>query len=442
MNAPATTGPREARVPVAKLPLRQVADVKTLLVNDQAKQQLSVVAAKHMNPERMMRLMANALRTTPKLGECSPLSLLGAMMQCASLGLEPNTVLGHAYLIPFERKEKNRSTGKWEVVETNVQLIIGYKGYIDLARRSGHITSIAAGIHYSDDVATGGLWDYQEGTEARLCHTPGDQQGEKQHAYAIAKFRDGGHAYVVLPWSKVMKIRDGSQGWQSAVRAAKSYNKPINSPWATHEDEMAQKTAIRALAKFLPLSTEFRDGLEADGGRADYASFAMNPVAGLDVRQPEYIDADYAGDEQVQDQGYDRETGEVHAVEDQRAGQMIMNREPEREREPARRQQRNTAPAADHTDKTPHEDRPQRQSQAKKDDGAVQKGMFESDMSDMLKRVDEQVLDNLQDGADLDETLDMFSVQIEMFKEQVPDELESMMDEWRAFVAERDGADQ
>ena len=247
-------------------PLTQVTSVKELLWNDAAKTQLQQVAAAHMKPERMMRLMANAIRTTPKLGECDPMSLLGGLMTCAGLGLEPNTIMGHAYLIPFKNNRKGI---------TEVQLVVGYKGLIDLARRSGHITSISANIHYSDDE----VWEYEEGTEARLRHVPGAQEGDKLHAYAIAKFRDGGHAYVVLPWAKVMKIRDGSQGWQTAVR----FNATDKSPWKTHEDEMAKKTAIRALAKYLPLSVEFRDALTVDGGKADFAAFAMNPAEQLDA---------------------------------------------------------------------------------------------------------------------------------------------------------------
>jgi len=70
-------------------PLTQVTNVKELLWNDAAKTQLQQVAAAHMKPERMMRLMANAIRTTPKLGECDPMSLLGGLMTCAGLGLEP-----------------------------------------------------------------------------------------------------------------------------------------------------------------------------------------------------------------------------------------------------------------------------------------------------------------------------------------------------------------
>jgi recombination protein RecT len=271
-------------------PLTQVTNVKELLWNDAAKIQLQQVAAAHMKPERMMRLMANAIRTTPKLGECDPMSLLGGLMTCAGLGLEPNTTMGHAYLIPFKNNRKGI---------TEVQLVVGYKGLIDLARRSGHITSISANIHYSDDE----IWEYEEGTEARLRHIPGAQEGDKRHAYAIAKFRDGGHAYVVLPWAKVMKIRDGSQGWQTAVK----FGATDRNPWKSHEDEMAKKTAIRALAKYLPLSVEFRDALTVDGGKADFAAFAINPADQLDAIPDDEDDrtidgqATDIGEDQVED---------------------------------------------------------------------------------------------------------------------------------------------
>jgi recombination protein RecT len=256
---------------IAAKPLVQVQSVKQLLMNDAARVQLATVAAKHMNPERMMRVVANAIRTTPKLSHCEPLSFLGALMQCIALGLEPNTVLGHAYLIPFD-KTLNRGKPN-ETKITEVQVVIGYKGLIDLARRSGHITSIAAGIHYSDDE----LWDYEEGTESRLRHRQGPMAGKKQHAYAIAKFKDGGHAYVVLPWAHVLKIRDGSQGWKTAVR----FGSTSTTPWGAHEDSMAKKTAIRALSNYLPLSVEFTEAITVDERKADYGAFAMNPTEGV-----------------------------------------------------------------------------------------------------------------------------------------------------------------
>lgn len=270
---------------IAKTPLRQVQNVKHLLMNDAAKEQLQMVAAKHLNPERMMRVVANAIRTTPKLQQCEPISFLGALMQCASLGLEPNTILGHAYLIPFDNKKKG---------VTEVQVVIGYKGLIDLARRSGHITSISANIHYSDDE----LWTYEEGTEATLRHRPGPQEGKKLHAYAIAQFKDGGHAYVVLPWKKVMAIRDASQNWQTAVR----YGKTATAIWTIHEDAMAMKTAVRALAKYLPLSVEFSDALTIDEAKgADYRGFAMDPTNGVQI-DGEEIEGEAVEAEQIEEE--------------------------------------------------------------------------------------------------------------------------------------------
>lgn len=265
---------------LAKTPLTQVSNVKHLLVNDNAKAQLAAVAARHMNPERLMRVTATAIRTTPKLQECDPISFLGALMQCAALGLEPNTVMGHAYLIPFKNSKKGI---------TEVQLIVGYRGLIDLARRSGHISSISAHIHYDDDVE----WVYQEGSDPKLVHVPGDQEGKPLHAYAVAQFRDGGFAQIVLPWKQVLKIRDGSQGWQTAVR----FGKTKDSPWHTHEAAMAKKTAIRALAKYLPLSVEFQDAIQVDkdgGAQVDYASFAINPEQGGPIIEGEAVDEDDA----------------------------------------------------------------------------------------------------------------------------------------------------
>ena len=303
-----------------KTPLRQVADVKHLLMNEQARDQLAMVAAKHMNPERMMRVVANAIRTTPKLGQCEPMSLLGALMQCAALGIEPNTILGHAYLIPFDKKEKDPKTGKWEVVRTDVQLIVGYRGLIDLARRSGHITSIAANIHYSDDV----FWEYEEGTDARLKHQPGPAEGKKLHAYAIAKFKDGGHAYVVLPWAHVMKIRDGSQGWQQAVRTGKT----AESPWQKHEEEMEKKTAVRALAKYLPLSIEFVEAMQLDGSQADYRTFAMDPTQGVTIEGE--------ADAVENDGAVEAEAKQIEQTQTQRAN---FDQQEKRQADPAPRKQ-------------------------------------------------------------------------------------------------------
>lgn len=372
-----------------KTPLRQVQDVRGLLMNQQARDQLAMVAAKHMNPERMMRVVANAIRTTPKLQQCEPMSFLGALMQCASLGLEPNTILGHAYMIPFENKRKG-------VVE--VQVVVGYKGLIDLARRSGHITSLSANIHYSDD----DLWEYEEGTEARLRHRPGMLKGEKLHAYAIAKFKDGGHAYVVLPWAHVIAIRDGSQGWQTARR----YGKTAESPWGKHEDEMAKKTAVRALAKYLPISVEFSDAMQMDDSRADYRAFALDPAQGV---QPEFEDGETV----------DAETGEVSqgqpALEDGRSAQDLADsaRSQEREKAPARGRESADRPA----DKA---------KTASADTRAPDPQQFQA--------IVDRIAGDLLDGAHPEEVLGSWADQIDAMKEHAPGIFENLKAEVASFA--------
>lgn len=372
-------------------PLNQVGSVKQLLNNDQARQQLAMVAANNLKPERMMRIMANVARSTPKILECEPLSLLGGLMQCASLGLEPNTVLGHAYLIPFRNNRKN---------VTEVQLIIGYKGLIDLARRSGHITSLSANIHYADDE----MWEYEEGTESRLRHRPGAQKGEKLHAYAIAKFKDGGHAYVVLPWAKVMDIRDNSQGWQTAKR----YNKTASSPWASHEDEMAKKTAIRALAKMLPLSIEMAQAVSVDETKADYKAFAMDPTQGVTLEGSINEEMDMSGDYLDEGPSEEEQEAERQRAEEEAAAKRKADAD-------ARKKSAAKPKAREKVDYTPKEDPAPEEDQQ---DAATPDSTFtREEIETAIGQMEEAFLD----GATPGHARKAFEEQLEDAKRHFPD---------------------
>ncbi len=245
--------------------LRSMPDVRTMLMSESAKKQLAMVAASHMRPERMMRIVANAARQNPKLYECDPLSLLGAMMTCATLGVEPNTNLGHAFLIPYANKQKG-------IVEA--QLVIGYKGYIDLAFRSGKLRSLHADVVYDDDQ----LFEHEYGSNQHLRHIPGPRAGQKLAAYCHAKLENG-EGHVVMSWQEVMAVRDATSNWQYAVKTGKTGE----APWAKHENAMAAKTAIRKLAQSgqFPMSAQVADALALDEQKVDYAAFAMRPDDGL-----------------------------------------------------------------------------------------------------------------------------------------------------------------
>ena len=190
-----------------------------------------------LTPERFTRITLSALSTNAKLAETTPQSFLGAMMTAAQLGLEPNTPLGQAYLIPY------RNHG---VLECQFQL--GYKGLIDLAYRSGEVSTIQAHVVYENDE-----FEYELGLEPKLRHVPAkSDRGDPVFFYAVFRTKDGGYGF------DVMSVDD--------VRAhAKKYSKAYsNGPWQTNFEEMAKKTVLKRVLKYAPLKTDFVRGLSAD----------------------------------------------------------------------------------------------------------------------------------------------------------------------------------
>ncbi len=214
--------------------------VKHLL--EQNKQVIAQALPRHMNPERLMRVAITSVTSVPALLECYVPTLIGGIIQCSQMGLEPNTVLGHAYLVPFWNTQKNRK---------DAQVIVGYKGLIDLARRSGQIVSIAAHAVYKNDD-----FKYEYGLDEKLRHIPAEgDRGDITHFYAVAHMKDGGHAFEVMTAGAVKKIRDQAAKKNRAKSDAEG-NLIITGPWKEHFEEMGRKTAIRRLAKYLPLSVE------------------------------------------------------------------------------------------------------------------------------------------------------------------------------------------
>lgn len=219
---------------------------------------------------QLVRDALTALRMTPKLAECEHTSVLGALMTCAQLGLRPG-VLGHAWLLPFW---DNKSRGN------KAQLVIGYQGLIELAHRSGKISSLIARTVYQNDEFT---VDY--GLADSLVHRPNlfEDRGEPIAYYAIAKFTTGGHAFIVMTQKEMLRYRD---------LHAKSRNREgrIFGPWVDNFEGMAHKTCIRQLSKYMPKSTELAVALAADEGvrvdltpTADPAESTDHPVWDGDV---------------------------------------------------------------------------------------------------------------------------------------------------------------
>lgn len=251
-----------------------IGQVKAFMESQKAT--LAAVLPRHVSPDRMLKIALGALRTTPKLMYCTVESLMGAVVQVSQLGLEPNTPLGHAYLIPFDKK-KNEN-GRWVVEKTEVQIVLGYKGLIDLARRSGQIVSIAAhAVHENDH------FEYAYGLDEKLEHKPamGDRGGIIAF-YAVAKLVGGGHAFEVMSDDDVKAIRDSSQGWKQA----KQFKKTETSPWGAHYAEMGRKTVLRRLFKYLPVSIELANAAALDELNARGESQALDNVLEGDYITP------------------------------------------------------------------------------------------------------------------------------------------------------------
>src|SRR6056297_903192 len=152
---------------------------------EKMKPEIERALPKHIGAERMARIAYTTIRTTPKLLKCSMGSLMGAVMQAAALGLEPN-MLGQCYIIPYG----NEAT-----------FIIGYRGMINLARRSGQIETI-----YSHVVKENDEFEYEYGLEPDLYHKPAEKdRGKVEGAYMVAKFKDGGYYFECMSSKEILK---------------------------------------------------------------------------------------------------------------------------------------------------------------------------------------------------------------------------------------------
>ena len=218
-----------------------------------------------ITPERFTRMTLSALSVNPKLAACTPKSFLGAMMSAAQLGLEPNTPLGQAYLIPY----KNRGTDE-------VQFQIGYKGLIDLAYRSGEVELVQAHIVYENDT-----FECEYGLDPKLVHKPADKdRGEPIKVYALFKTKSGGYGFEVMSMDDVRKHAEKySQAYKSGF-----------SPWKSNFEEMAKKTALKRVLKYAPLKSDFVKAVVQDETIKTDISEDMYEVKNETVFEAEYTE--------------------------------------------------------------------------------------------------------------------------------------------------------
>lgn len=226
-----------------------------------------------LTPERFTRMVLSALSTNPKLGACTPKSFLGAMMSAAQLGLEPNTPLGQAYLIPYKNKGVDE-----------VQFQIGYKGLIDLAYRSGEIEVIQAHVVYENDE-----FEAAYGLNPKLEHKPASgDRGEPIKVYAMFKTKSGGYGFEVMSMDDVRR---------HAERYSQAYKTGF-SPWKTSFEEMAKKTVLKKVLKYAPLKSDFVRAITNDETIKTEISEDMYEVHDETIYEAEYTEEEITNNEE------------------------------------------------------------------------------------------------------------------------------------------------
>ena len=219
------------------------------------------------DPKRFLRTIHVSIATTPKLTECTPASLVGAMLEVATLRLEVG-VLGEAWILPYWNSKAKVS---------EAQLIVGYRGFMKLARNTNQVGPIQASI-----VREGEDFVYRLGTKEPIRHTPAmDPEGQKRPwvgAYAYAYIRGFDVPQVAyMTAEEIVEIKSKSP---SASRGF--------GPWVDHEASMWMKSPVRQLAKFLPMSAEMQKAVSldqlADAGQSQHLG-AIPEAFGLGTPQ-------------------------------------------------------------------------------------------------------------------------------------------------------------
>jgi recombination protein RecT len=256
---------------------------------------LADILPKHLTPERMAKLALVAANKNPTLFKCTPTSIMQALMDSASYGLDCSGLGGRGYLVPYYNNKK----GAYEA-----QFIPGYRGMMDVVRRSGMVDAIWAEVIYE-----GEEYNVEEGTKHELTHKPNYDIERTDSkiigAYACARVRGGLETeFRFVPRAKLEATRKKSLSKVKNTAA---------SPWTTDFEAMCRKTALRRLCSDLPQSAEMLNLIEHD-------TTIDGDIEPTDVRVEEYDPAEMVLNQLTGDTEDDAEPAQEAHSETEAAG--------------------------------------------------------------------------------------------------------------------------
>lgn len=242
------------------------------------KGKLATILPKHFSLDRQGQLLFTAIQRNPQLLDCTPASLMGALVQGGMFGLEPVGPGGY-WLVPFWQSGKDGKPG-----HRNVTMIIDYRGLMGMARRSRQVKVVDWRAVYAGD-----KFEYQYGSEGFIRHVPSpdpvhsivtDDKGRKTevsrtitHCYAYGLLDSGATVFEVMTIDDIRWHRDRYS------RAAKA------GPWITNEDEMGAKTCVRKLADKLPFDPLLSQAVLIDNKAEQGVDQDLSALFGGDVEE-------------------------------------------------------------------------------------------------------------------------------------------------------------
>lgn len=195
--------------------------------------------------ERFVRIILTSIQTTPELQLCTLGSIVNASLISAQLHLEPNTPLGHAYILPYYNSKKKHYYAQFQ---------LGYKGIIDLFYRHP-----LAKVIYAKEVRSLDEFKIYEGNRMEIYHrydhkVPKEKRGDVIGYYAIAELVNGARNICYMHIQDILS---------HAKKFSQAFDKEY-SPWKRFQDQMCMKTVAKECLKFMPLSIELREAISSD----------------------------------------------------------------------------------------------------------------------------------------------------------------------------------
>ncbi len=280
-------------------------EISNYLKQDNIMQQLSETLGRNSAP--LVTSALTAVANNYQLKDATPVSVYTSLMKAAALNLTVDPNLGFAYLVPYKRNFKEN--GQWVNV-TEAQLQIGYKGLVQLALRSGQIKSVNTGTIYDSEFK-----GYNKITgEFTIDETiiPDEDKDEVAGYFAYVQLINGGE---VKQFSRKKQIEHFAKKYSKAYSYDLDNNKK-SSPWSTEFNAMAEKTVLKQVLKFVPMSLEMQEAVSVDENDMKWAK-RVDEETGLEIPDQHQIENfdkdDYAAKkmEELKAQSQNKEPKEV-----------------------------------------------------------------------------------------------------------------------------------